>query len=120
MTHPLIEEWRTVPGFQNYEVSSWGRVRRARTNRLLRPYLNRHGYQRHGLYRDGKRAQPMIHRLVCEAWHGPPPPNRPLACHRNDVKRSNTPHNLYWGSHKQNAADREKNKGIPVWKRMCS
>lgn len=118
--HPLDEEWRAAPGFPNYQVSSWGRVRRVTNERVLRPYPNRHGYKRNGLYRNGKRYQPLVHRLVCRAWHGEPPPGKPLACHRNDVKTINMPRNLYWGSHRQNAADREANKGIPVWKRKRS
>jgi hypothetical protein len=115
--HPLEEEWRPAPGFPNYEVSSFGRVRRAATGKLLRPYPNRRGYRRNGLYVEGRRYQPLVHRLVCEAWHGPPPEGRPLACHANDIKTSNRQTNLYWGSYQQNAADYQANKHIPVWRR---
>lgn len=50
-----------------------------------------------------------MHRLVCEAWHGAPPVDRPLSCHRDDDKDNNHFTNLYWGTHKENGEDSHRN-----------
>lgn len=41
-------------------------------------------------------------RLVCEAFHGPPPPGKPNALHRDENPRNNRPENLFWGSQREN------------------
>lgn len=48
-----------------------------------------------------------INRLVALAFV-PNPDKHPIVCHRNGDKQDNRARNLYWGTHKTNAADREK------------
>lgn len=53
----------------------------------------------------------LVHRLVCGAFHGL---SRGLwALHRDDISTNNVPGNLYWGTKKQNGADRVRN-GLTV------
>ena len=59
---------------------------------------------------DGKILFMGIHRLVCEAFNGPPPAGKPNACHRNDSKHDNRAENLYWGSDLDNHKDAVRNK----------
>src|SRR3990167_2227261 len=49
-----------------------------------------------------------VHRLVCEAFHGPCPPGN-LARHLNDIKGDNRAINLAWGTRCDNWADAKRN-----------
>jgi hypothetical protein len=43
-----------------------------------------------------------IHRLVCEAFHGPAPFSRAVVMHADENSRNNRPENLKWGTQKEN------------------
>ena len=57
------------------------------------------------LYVEGARRYRTVHRLVCEAFHGPPPEGKPLACHKDGDTLNNRADNLYWGSPEDNMQD---------------
>ena len=111
----MDENWIPVAGFEGlYSVSSLGTVRRDRGRTStgkrwaggpLKPRYNQDGYAKYTLYRAGKPHYVLGHRLVCEAFHGPPPEGKPLALHRNDMPGDNRPENLYWGSLSDNQSD---------------
>lgn len=59
----------------------------------------RHVYM--GLY--SKRFGNMkVHRLVCEAFHGPAPSKRSVVIHLDEDATNNRPENLRWGTQKEN------------------
>lgn len=65
----MVEEWRVIRSYANYEVSDNGRVRRANG----RPKVasdHSLGYRVVGLYANGTRATAFVHRLVAEAFIG--------------------------------------------------
>ena len=101
------EEWVPVSGYEPYyEVSSDGRVRSIRRGRLLKPFTNKLGYQ----FVDLKapipgRKMARVHRLVCEAFHGPAPEGKPNVLHGDGDPANNRRENLRWGSQKDNSAD---------------
>lgn len=107
------EEWRLAPGFPDYEVSSLGRVRRrtdaptggTRAGHILSPCPRGRGYLAVTFYRNGKRPQPYVHRMVCEAFHGPPPSPEHQAAHLNGKKTDNRSANLRWKLPVANIAD---------------
>jgi hypothetical protein len=43
-----------------------------------------------------------IHRLVCEAFHGPPDEASLICIHLDENAANNRPNNLSWGTQKQN------------------
>ena len=43
-----------------------------------------------------------VHRLVCEAFHGPAPSDKPIVIHINENALDNRPENLKWGTQKEN------------------
>src|SRR3546814_7637980 len=91
------EEWRPVLGYEGYyEVSSLGRVRslpRIRSakrrkgtqftmrmaGRVLVLCLNKSGYLAGNMCIEGQRKNFEVHRLVCEAFHGPAPDGQQAA-----------------------------------------
>lgn len=112
-----MEEWRPVVGYEGfYEVSDQGRVRsldHERPNsltggvskhpgKILTPVANKGGHVR--VYMKGKRH--FVHRLVCRAFKGAPPVDRPLVLHWDGVPTNNRSDNLRWGSSSDNEADK--------------
>lgn len=92
-----------------YEVSSLGRIRRLNPCRTLSPSANTSGHLALRLWSDGTPTNALLHRLVCEAFHGPPPEGKPWALHKDDDKSNNTPENLYWGTRRDNQRDAVRN-----------
>jgi hypothetical protein len=43
-----------------------------------------------------------VARLVCEAFNGPQPSDKPVTMHLDENSRNNLPDNLAWGTQKQN------------------
>lgn len=118
------ESWHTIPGCTYYQVSSIGQVRRDPTKRmrgwgpkrppggLLNPCYHDKldAYLVVRLHTDtGINILKKIHILVCEVFHGDRPDGY-LACHKDDNRYNNVCDNLYWGTKKQNAIDRERNR----------
>jgi hypothetical protein len=50
----------------------------------------------------GVRKIGKVHRLVCEAFHGPPPSSAHHACHGDKGAECNEPGNLRWDSPEAN------------------
>lgn len=66
------------------------------------------GYARSGSW-DGDRfiyvwkgKSYKVARLVCEAFHGPPTPDKWMCMHLDENSRNNFPENLAWGTQKEN------------------
>lgn len=87
------EEWRTIAGHPNYQVSNRGQVRRVGhwtedrlgrktyfRERALRPIPRAGGYLEVGLWvpAEKRRTRGLIHVLVIEAFVGPRPGTWPL------------------------------------------
>ncbi|MGG7581692.1 NUMOD4 domain-containing protein [Rhizobium sp. Nf11,1] len=100
----IAAEWRVIPQYPNYEVSSIGQVRSLSRWKILRPRL-RNKYWSVSIF-DGRRIlKKPIHRLVALAFLGSPPPGKELACHKDGNRDHNWKRNIYWGSPKDNAQD---------------
>ena len=64
-----IFEWRDVVGYEGlYKVSEYGDVLSVKSNELLKPQNDCRGYLQVGLYKNRKRKQYKIHRLVATAF----------------------------------------------------
>lgn len=113
----VCEVWLPVANSPGYEVSSLGRVRsldreivdrRGRVKRLkgkvLSPGFHDFGYP---FVMLGKQRGEKVHVLVAEAFIGPRPPGMQV-CHDDGVETNNVPGNLYYGTPKQNQADRRR------------
>lgn len=101
------EEWREVPDFPDYSVSSLGRVlsRRRGEPRILRPVSTGKGYFQVTLFGDDGARNIQVHAVVMAAFVGPYP-DRAEIRHRDGDPVNNRIDNLAYGSHSANMHDR--------------
>lgn len=62
-----MECWLIIEGFDNYLISSMGRIKND-SGAILMPHLNPNGYLTVRLYKNGKHYSKYIHRLVAETF----------------------------------------------------
>ena len=113
------EIWRSVNGYANYEVSCFGRVRNATTDRILKPNIITTGYLQVGLYKDGKRKIHCIHKMVASEFLDNPL-NLKYADHIDNNKSNNNLDNLRFCNHSQNGGNRKKQANTTsIYKGVC-
>lgn len=113
------EIWKSIPGFDGYEVSNQGRVRSFKKSiglgagkgsmsiiadepqRILSPRHRKGGYLAVGLCANGKVCDFYIHALVMLAFIGPYP-NGLEICHSDDDPTNNNLENLRYDTHANN------------------
>ena len=106
----MKEQWRSVPGFENIEVSDCGRVRNPKTGRMRKvtvwkcksPGLR---YGAVSAKRDDRHTTQTVHTLVALAFIGPRPVGAQV-CHRNRDGLDNRLENLRYDTPKGNASDK--------------
>ena len=64
----INEEWRSIDGYINYQVSNIERVRNATTGIMLKPSLNNKGYYHVGLTKETKQQTYNVHQLVANVF----------------------------------------------------
>lgn len=94
-------EWRVIEGFENYEVSNHGDVRRG--DRILKCTvltIPKCGYKqvRVGLRKEGKPTTCIISRLVAQAFL-PNPEGLPTVDHIDRNSQNNNVSNLRWATY---------------------
>lgn len=100
-----MEEWRAIPGFDNYEASSEGRVKNSKTGRVLRPAIQHKAkscqYHSVSLRSNGKSYHKRVHQLVLLAFVGPCPKGMET-CHADGDGLNNHVGNLRYDTHYNN------------------
>lgn len=95
-----METWKHVCGYQKYEVSNYGNVRRGK--RILKQTETPSGYLTVHLCENGIRKRHRINRLVALAFIDNPN-GFPVVNHKDENKKNNCVDNLEWCDHKYNA-----------------
>jgi len=98
----MKELWAIIDGFEDYQVSNLGRVRRwtnakrgACVGKILKPGLTKGGHPLVALSRDGVAHSKNVLRLVAIAFI-PNPLNLPEVNHKDGIKTHNIFTNLEW------------------------
>jgi len=106
------EEWRLVLSLPAYEASSLGRMRRvpftgAMPHGGFRTYGGKEWFgawskvdERFQITYRGHSYK--VARLICEAFHGPPPFPGAVCMHLDEDSRNNRADNLAWGTQREN------------------
>lgn len=116
--------WRSVPGWDRYEVSDAGLIRSRdmavgvrnaprgavaiRKGRVLSQAKALNGYLVVTVTDGRSRQQAAVHRLVALAFCGAPPHESAHVLHADGDKTNNTAANLRWGTPADNHADTER------------
>lgn len=96
----MIEIWKSVTDYFDYEVSNLGNVRNKKTNKILKPFSPSE-YLKVSLSKNGKAKQFFIHRLVAKEFIDNPN-NLPQVNHKDECKTNNLWNNLEWCDHSYN------------------
>jgi hypothetical protein len=113
----MDEEWKSIPSLDGAKASTLGRVwLPEKTSEMpnggvaIHKTAPRYGsvtkasatarHKYYGLVYRGKNYK--VHRLVCEAFHGPAPEGRNVVIHENENALDNRPENIRWGTQKEN------------------
>ena len=102
------EIWKTHAIYTEYEISSFGNVRRKRTQHMMTATVNGRGYSavhfRAGI--KGKSGKYLrVHRLVAETFLGEAPGPEYECDHLDRNRQNNYIGNLRWTTHPENMAN---------------
>jgi hypothetical protein len=92
-----MEKWIDIKGFEQYQVSDLGRVKRTK---ILKPRMSGGGYYVVSLCVDGKAKNHYIHQLVAKSFLDKP--NGFVVNHKDGVKANNQLSNLEWVTQSKN------------------
>lgn len=102
------ELWVPVTGYEGrYSVSNFGKIKSHiyKKDRILKATKLKTGYLDVQLQVGKIIKHQLVHRVVLSSFLGS---SNLCACHKNNVKDDNRLENLYWASHAENMAQRNR------------
>ena len=111
----MKEKWKKIENYPNYLISNYGNIYSTKSNKILKPKIDKQGYLHIGLYSNNKRKFFLVHRLVADHFL----PTKDLEVnHKNGDKSNNSVKNLEWCTPKQNIANKLKRKYSFILKKI--
>ena len=105
----INEDWRSIDGYINYQVSNIGRVRNSKTGKMLKQHLGTSGYYALGLFKKVERKYHAMHQLVAHDFLEEPDSIRDYVIdHIDHDTTNNKMYNLRCASLSQNQMNRVK------------
>ena len=101
----MLEEFKIITGFENYEISNFGRVRNLLNDKYVSICIGNHDYKVVNLKKNGKFNQKLIHRLLAQEFIDNPD-NLQVIDHIDENKLNNNLDNLRWITQQQNQFNR--------------
>lgn len=111
----MKEVFKDIAGYEGlYQVSNLGRVKslgndKSRKEKILRPGIRGNGYLLVILWKNGKRKNYLVHRLVSETFLDNPD-NLPCVNHRDENKQNNCVSNLEFCTYQYNNTFNDKHR----------
>lgn len=115
----MEEEFRKIKGNEDYEISNFGNLVSLKYNKrkYRKATLQKTGYLRVSLWKNGKNKSEFIHRLVAVTYIKNPKNKREVN-HKDGIKIHNEEENLEWATRLENvrhAVDNDlQSKGIDI------
>jgi hypothetical protein len=104
------EIWRDIPGYEDfYQVSSFGKIKSKRQNKIMSLKTDMRGYKRIRLYNENGQKTYSVHRIVASTFIENPE-NKPEVNHKNKIKTDNRVLNLEWSTVAENLEHKLKFK----------
>lgn len=108
----MKEYWKQIPGYEKYEASNLGRLRRKYSEftikykntgayKYLKTFENKYGYLLCFLYKNQNRSVKLFHRVIAELFINNPK-NKKEVNHKNGIKNDNRIENLEWVDRREN------------------
>lgn len=86
--------WKKINNFPDYEINNFGEVKRSKSGLILKPDVDKDGYFRVDLYKNGKPKHKYVHVLVCETFNNYELKSGECTHHKDNNKKNNDFNNL--------------------------
>ena len=105
-----VEVFRSIDGYDNYAISSFGKVKNVITGKILKGSVNGQGYLVVDLYENATKKMFRVHRLVADAFIENPN-DKECVDHKDNNRTNNRLTNLRWATTKENSHNSKLSSG---------
>lgn len=108
-----MEDYKQIPGYENYAISRRGEVKNLKTEKILNPFIV-NSYLLVSLYDNGKRTKMHIHKIMAITYlNHVPNGSKIVVDHINEDKLDNRIENLQIITQRENIS-RSIQKELPI------